>query len=571
VELPRVGDEERVKVIYTLVNEGDKIFIHDILVTGNDRTKKEAVLRAIPLRIGKVLRAEELSESERVLYGTDAFSRVTIRTVARFDTVDGFKQHDVIIDLEEQKPRILSYGGGYSTDNGPLGTIDLRNVNLFGKLQQGGIRLRASQRQQLFRLDYFDPRFRPYGDHQFSPLTFSVQYLRDTSVTRFFRSTIDRGAFGIVQRLDEDGNPIDQFGQPSGTPTINRFTFNVETQRVLDRKSKTLVFLRYSYEDVRLLHTGSLLIASILEPDRLVRLSRFGGTLVRDTRVNCTTTEQASVTGRDNEPCPYNASDATGGDYLALDYSLALRQLGGNFSFSKLTATYQRYYQIRRLKGTVLAGRVVLGAANLFSPPDRNRDGMIDEAERTVPISERYFSGGSTSLRGFDFDEAGPRQVICPGSPNQLVEADGRCRAGVYRKTNGDLVTLQPFTVPVGGNALAVVNLEARIPLTDSFQIVPFYDGGNVFRRVGDIFNRKSEPTPVTVGGRIIASNLNAHWTNTVGLGFRIKTPIGGALSIDYGFQLNPPTFTIPQDPATNQAFFRLNRSQLHFRFSQAF
>jgi outer membrane protein insertion porin family len=571
VEFPRQGDQERVKVIYTVVKEGDKVFINEIRVVGNDRTNREAVLRAIPLRAHNVLRAEELSDSERALYATDAFSRITISTEPAPDNDAGYKQRNVVIYVEEQKPRILSYGGGYSTDNGPLGTIDLRNVNLFGKLQQGSVRLRASRRTQLFRLEYFDPRFKPYGNNQFSPLTFSAQYLRDASVTRFFRSTIDRGAFGIVQRLDPDGNPIDQFGAPAGTPTINRFTFNVETQRTLDRKTNTIMFLRYSYEDVRLLHLNSLLVQPILQPDRVVRLSRFGGTLVRDTRRNCTERHDASVLGTANEPCPYNASDATGGEYLALDYSVALRQLGGNFSFSKFTGTYQRYYQARKLGGTVFAGRVVFGAANLFNPPDRNKDGVIDESELTVPISERFFSGGSTSLRGFDFEEAGPRQVICPGSPNLVVETDGRCRAGVYRKTNGDLVTLHPFTVPIGGNALAVVNLEARIPLTDTFSVVPFYDGGNVFRRVGDIFGKRSTSTAVTVGDQITAENLRAHWTNTIGLGIRIKTPIGGALSVDYGYQLNPPIFRIPQDPATNLAFYRLNRTQLHFRFSQAF
>ena len=52
---------------------------------------------------------------------------------------------------------------------------------------------------------------------------------------------------------------------------------------------------------------------------------------------------------------------------------------------------------------------------------------------------------------------------------------------------------LNPFTVPVGGNALAIVNLEARIPVTRSLQVVPFYDGGNVFRRVGDLFGKDDD------------------------------------------------------------------------------
>ena len=107
---------------------------------------------------------------------------------------------------------------------------------------------------------------------------------------------------------------------------------------------------------------------------------------------------------------------------------------------------------------------------------------------------------------------------------------------------------------------------------------MPFYDGGNVFRRVGDLFGKKdtSPPPPGDVLAAINATNLRAHWTNTVGLGIRIQTPLGGALAVDYGFLLNPPEFLIPQRGPTNlfdgtPAIFRLNRGRLHFRISQTF
>ena len=56
----------------------------------------------------------------------------------------------------------------------------------------------------------------------------------------------------------------------------------------------------------------------------------------------------------------------------------------------------------------------------------------------------------------------------------------------------------------------------------------------------------RDDDTPVPPGdllAAINAANLRAHWTHTVGLGFRIQTPLGGALAIDYGFLLNPPSF----------------------------
>jgi outer membrane protein insertion porin family len=564
VELPKKGDDEQVKVVYTITNEGDKVFISKILITGNIETRREAILDSIPLKEGDVLRAEDLLESERVLYTTDAFRQVTIRTEYAGETESGFKKRDVIISVEELKPRILTYGGGYSTDGGPLGIFDIRNVNFFGKLQQGALRARISRRQQLLRLEYFNPRLKRYSDRQFSPLTLSLQYTRDTNVTRFFRSVIDRGAFGIVQRLDQNGNPIDEFGNRTGSPTINRLTFTAETQRIISRATRSIVFLRYRFEDVRLFQTESLLIAPVLENDRRIRLSGFGATFVRDTRENCSDDDILSLQNNQNnngQLCPYSATDATGGEYLTIDYAFSLRQFGGNISLNKFQANYQRYYQIKRLRRTVLAGRVTFGLANLFNARDRDRDGTIDEADRTLPISERFFSGGSFTLRGFDFEEAGPRRIV----PTCYLQNPIPSNCGIFRDRNGNPVRLDPFTVPVGGNALAIVNLEARVPLSKDFQVVPFYDGGNVFRRISDLFKpRSANPNDIE------DFNLRARWTSTVGLGFRFKTPIGGSLAVDYGRLLNPPRFLIPQASGT-PAEFRLKNWQLHFRFSQAF
>jgi outer membrane protein insertion porin family len=578
VELPKKGDEEQVRLVYSIADEGDKVFINQIVINGvtgdvnTRRTKRRAIRRAIPIAEGDVLRADRISEAERELYLTDAYRQVIIRTEAAGENASGFKRRDVIIDVEEKKPRVMDYGGGFSTDYGALGLFEISNVNLMNRLRHGAMRLRASRRQQLVRLEYLDPRFARYSKTQFAPLAASVEYQRDSTITRFFRSAIDRGTMGIVQRLDEDGNPIDIFGVNVNEPTINRFTAAVETQRVLDRRTRTIVFGRLSYEDVRLFNLESLVVKPILEPDQKVRLSKIGVSLVRDTRERCerglfgrSIDDDDELPGEPGEVCRYNQVDATRGGFLSVDYALALRQLGGNISFNRFQATYRHYYKVKALRDTVFAGNMTLGLANLFNPRDRDGSGAIDEIDLTMPISERFFSGGSTTLRGFNFEEAGPREVVIP--------------EGEFRDQDNNVVFLNPFTVPVGGNALAVVNLEARIPLTRSVQVVPFYDGGNVFRRVGDLFG-KDDPTPIPPGdilAAINAANLRANWTNTVGLGLRLQTPFGGALAVDYGFLLNPPEFLIPQRGPGGVLFdgtpaiFRLHRGNLHFRITQTF
>jgi outer membrane protein insertion porin family len=555
---PAASGDAQVRLVYQ-VKESDKFYINHIYVNGLVRTKKEAVLDAIPLRENAVLSGDELAESERILLNTaEAFRQVLIRTEPAPDGPGGFKRRDVIIDVEERKSITTEYIVGFSTDTGALGGFELRNTNLFGMLRQGAIRTRFSRQQQLARFEYLDPRFRRYGEKSFAPLTFSVQYQRDTSVTRFFRTTIDRGTNGIVQRFDQDGKLIDEFGRNVSGPSINRFSVNLETSRDLQyeltatgaQRKRTTLFLRYNYEDVRLFNIESLLIANVLRPDQSVRLSRFGASFARDTR--------------DRQ------FDPTRGDFLTVDYALAAKALGGNLSFGKLNLTYRRYKALGRLRDTVLAGSVQLGLASIFSPSDRNGNGVIDDPDRRLPISERFFSGGATSLRGFSFEEAGPRVVapFCTFGPqpgpvtNSNPPPTFLPPCGTFRDQKGDVVTVNPFTVPIGGNAMAVVNLEARVALTRNIQAVPFYDGGNVFDRARDLFKSGSCET-----GR--DPNSCQKWTHTVGLGLRLKTPLG-SLGADWAYLLNPPEFIVPQFGG-GTAIHRLKNNQIHFRFGQTF
>ena len=69
---------------------------------------------------------------------------------------------------------------------------------------------------------------------------------------------------------------------------------------------------------------------------------------------------------------------------------------------------------------------------------------------------------------------------------------------------------------------LFIVNSEFRIPLPikKGLGLVAFYDGGNVFEHLGF---------------RDFGS-----YSNTVGVGFRYKTPVG-PVRIDFGHNLNAP------------------------------
>lgn len=102
-----------------------------------------------------------------------------------------------------------------------------------------------------------------------------------------------------------------------------------------------------------------------------------------------------------------------------------------------------------------------------------------------LPIVERFFLGGRTTVRGYEQDTLGPK-----GS-------DGN---------------------PTGGNAFLMENAELRIALGKGIGLVTFLDGGNVWNTVKDM-----DPSEIKF---------------TAGLGLRYDTPVG-PLRVDYGYKLD--------------------------------
>ena len=175
--------------------------------------------------------------------------------------------------------------------------------------------------------------------------------------------------------------------------------------------------------------------------------------------------------------------------------------------------TAQLFRTLPHTNRIVFAGDARLGLATGF-PRDlvtTGADGqiVIDEV-RDLPVSERFFAGGDTTVRGFALDALGRPDTIVGGFPN-------------------------------GGNGLVIFNAELRVPVWSALGAVVFLDTGNVFARVSDI-------------------NLG-ELRSAVGVGLRIKSPVG-PIRIDVGFKLHREF--IPQQGLEG-------RTALHISFGQAF
>ena len=473
---------DRVALQYN-ISEGPRAIVAAIEVTGQTKTREASIRRFFAFKEGDVLTPELIRHTQRDLYATGAFSEIAIR----HEPMPGGNPdaRRVTVRVTEAKPLLVVYGLGFSTDEGPRGSLQLTDTNLFGRANSISMRTRASFREQLLQLQYTDLRI------------WSSNWA--ATLSGFYDSNTNLHT--LVQRRLVGGGTASNNGPSFG---IQRFVVFLQAERKFS--DITALRFRYSFENSKLSNPQDIPLEEIVRNEQAIRLGLFSAGLTRDTR--------------------NSALNPTKGELISVEHSIAARPFGGNEAFNKFFANYQRYYQFDKmtpgLRDTVLAFAARLGLAKPYAVRGTGPNGAITEADEVLPISERFFAGGATTLRGFKFEQAGPQAILEPRNAMEL-----------------------PTLVPLGGDAMLVMNFELRYPLTKQLRLVPFYDFGNVFRRVSDM----------SFGGM----------THTIGLGLRLDTPIG-PVGIDYGYLLNPPSFM-----SATGVILRQPQGVIHIRFGQTF
>jgi outer membrane protein assembly factor BamA len=254
-----------------------------------------------------------------------------------------------------------------------------------------------------------------------------------------------------------------------------------------------------------------------------------------------------------------NPADASKGSFNTADFSVAGTAIGSSASFFRLFLQNSTYRPITRnwsFARSIRLGILQPYASTIslsFPAPTATPPPQL------IPLPERLYGGGGTSLRGFALNQAGPRD------------------------------SLTGF--PVGGQAMLILNQELRFPLKLPFIGTRlggafFYDGGNVYSRLNRINLRWSPPKPVfkvAYPGKdpgpfnpsqclYNCTNELNYFSHTIGFGLRYATPVG-PIRIDLGYELNRAEFVIPcQNPTVMcQQGTRLPRLQVFFNLGSSF
>lgn len=140
-------------------------------------------------------------------------------------------------------------------------------------------------------------------------------------------------------------------------------------------------------------------------------------------------------------------------------------------------------------RGTVdLSGEISLG--HEFVLAARARTGAVVGAtfvgtSKFIPAQERLYAGGGQTVRGFAQNDLGPKVYIASGY--DTVRADGASgditpEEQVFFRTKNSVAADR--SVPIGGSAVVIGNLELRIPspwLHERIQFATFLDAGELW------------------------------------------------------------------------------------------
>ncbi len=473
--LPTVGNgQPGAKILYR-IQPGRIYTVRDIRLAGNQRSADNLLRREVVIDPGEPLYWNRVEESRHRLLLTSLFRDVSIAPVDP-DSTTGLVSLEVRVI--ERKPAYYELGLGTGSQERVRVLASWGHHNLWGSGRRLQLRGRGS-----WNVEDVVGNSVAFADGQ-------LNYLADATYVnpRLYdsRFSADVEAFLRRETRGESGLNLQIHG------------FNVGSTWKASRRVTNNVYLGLKVTDPEP-HPGA--------PDDIQeRFDQTGVTLTQTRSLNW----GIYIDHRDD---PFRPA---GGMYAIGTTQLAGGVAGGDYSFFRATASWQKYQRVPL--GGVLAARVMLGGAWPYGQSaDRGADG--------VPYDDRFFAGGGSTVRGYGHNSLGP----------QVTDQD---ELDFLNYTSDVLLPDDPAR---GGNYLLLTNLEWRFPLPwlSRWKLgsVLFFDGGNVWERIEDLrwrsFRLTSEPGDPT------DPNSTRAWDYrfSYGTGVRFETPIG-PVRVDVGIPL---------------------------------
>jgi len=135
------------------ITEGPEVFVERINISGNTRSQEKILRREIPMHEGDLFTTQKLARAKQKLSNLNYFDKVEARTTP------GSSKDKIVVHIEvtEKPTGLFSIGGGYSSQDGALGTLDLSQNNFLGRGWQLFLRLRGGASTQQGTIGFTEP------------------------------------------------------------------------------------------------------------------------------------------------------------------------------------------------------------------------------------------------------------------------------------------------------------------------------------------------------------------------------------------------------------------------------
>jgi outer membrane protein insertion porin family len=446
IKVPNV-DKGTVDLVYEIEGEDKGVsHIEKIEIKGNTKTKDKVIRRELAVAPGEVFDMVRIKRSKGRLEQMRYFDKVETEPEPTLVP----NQKNLIVDVEEGPTGNFEFGAGFSSVDSLVGLIGYRegNFDLFNPpyFRGGGQKFRVTAQLGLQRKDFQISFTEPWFLNKKLALGVDLYYREFNYYSDFYD-------------LKEAG------GRVSLTKALG-------SEFLIGGVSYTLENVGISNVD-----TNNAPLVIIQEPANQL-VSKFGATLAYDTR---------------------NSIELPNwGQRSELITELA-GPFGGQADFYKVEG-HSFWYFPGFLPKHVLEVGGEMGVVESWG----RSVGLTPD----VPLFDRYFLGGISSLRGYKFHDVGPHELAYSGNSE-----------------------------PVGGKTMWFGTLEYSMPIVPSLErlrFAVFYDIGNVYENAYSFSPSKG---PVPLPQRF----YNDNW----GIGVRLNIPRLGPLRLDYGIP-------ITHDPGTS-------------------
>ncbi|MGE4294965.1 MAG: outer membrane protein assembly factor BamA [Campylobacterales bacterium] len=273
----RKDEAKRTVALSYRVEYGKKVYIRDVIVSGNSRTLDRVVRREIFLAPGDLYNLTDLKESRAALGRLGFFENAEIeeRRVSE-------NEMDLVISVKETSTGSLMVGGGYSSYDGFILNASISDRNLFGSGYSYGFELDTSSKTRRFELSLTNPRVRD-GDYSLSFSLYdthyeALTYTRDSQgfsvssgrkLGRYWRGSLS-GAWSKNNNIYEEPTQFYVNGETTKLSLTPSLSFNDTDDYFIPRKgsvfSQSLEFAGFGQNEEYTKSTTSFSWYKGLEP-----------------------------------------------------------------------------------------------------------------------------------------------------------------------------------------------------------------------------------------------------------------------------------------------------------------